>query len=72
MIDPTSALINRSSNTRSLEFMRRALKSHLVFLKKAESSKMLTALEPINFQEEYQYIEQLIHDITFVLNNRRA
>lgn len=71
MIDPTSALLNRQSNTRSLEFIRRALKSHLAFLKKAESTRMLTVLEPINFQEEYQYIEQLIHDITFVLNKRQ-
>ena len=71
MIDPTSALLNRQSNTRSLEFIRRALVSHLSLLKMAESSRMLTVLEPINFQEEYQYIEQLIHDITFVLNNRQ-
>ena len=32
---------------------------------------MLTAIEPINFVDEYQYVEQLIHDITFVLDNRR-
>ena len=71
MIDPTSSLLNRDSNTRSLEFIRRALKTYLSFLKKAESSHMQTAIEPINFVDEYQYVEQLIHDITFVLNNRR-
>ena len=71
LIDPTSALLNRNSNTRSLEFIRRALKSYLSFLKKAENSRKLTAIEPINFADEYQYVEQLIHDITFVLDNRR-
>jgi hypothetical protein len=71
MIDPTSSLLNRHSNTRSLEFIRRALKTYLSFLKKAETSRKLTANEPINFVDECQYVEQLIHDITFVLDNRR-
>jgi fumarate hydratase class II len=51
--------------------MPREIIRAFAFLKKAESTRMLTVLEPINFQEEYQYIEQLIHDITFVLNNRQ-
>jgi len=71
MIDPTSALLNKNSNTRSLEFMCRALKTYQSFLKKAESYRLLTAIEPVNFEEEYQYVDQLIRDITFVLNIRR-
>ena len=69
-IDPTSSLLNRNSNTRSLEFIRRALKTYLVFLKKAESTRIHTVLEPINFPDEYEYIERLIHDINFVLEQR--
>ena len=69
-IDPTSSLLNRNSNTSSLEFIRRALKTYLVFLKKAESTRIHTVLEPINFPDEYEYIERLIHDINFVLEQR--
>jgi len=71
MIDPTSALLNKESNTRSLEFMLRALKEYSRFLKRAEDSRMLTAIEPINLKDDSQYAEQLIHDIHFVLNRRR-
>ena len=71
MIDPTSALLNRESSTRSLEFMLRALKEYSRFLKKAETSRLLTAIDPINMEDDNQYTEQLIHDITLVLENRR-
>ena len=71
MIDPTSALLNRESNTRSLEYMLRALKEYSRFLKRAENSRLLTAINPINLEDDNQYTEQLIHDITFVLNSRR-
>jgi hypothetical protein len=71
MIDPTSALLNRDSNTRSLEFILRALKEYSRFLKRAENSRLLTAIDPFNLEDDNQYTEQLIHDITFVLNNRR-
>jgi len=71
MIDPTSSLLNRDSSTRSLEFIRRALKTYHLVLKKNESSPKSTATELANFEDEYQYVEQLIHDITFVLNERR-
>lgn len=71
MIDPTSALLNKESNTRSLEFMLRALKEYSRFLKRAESSRMLTAIDPVNLEADSQYTEQLIHDIHFVLNRRR-
>ena len=71
MIDPTSALLNKDSNTRSLEFILRALKEYSRFLKKAETSRILTAIDPINMEDDNQYTEQLIHDITFVLDNRR-
>lgn len=71
MIDPTSALLNRDSNTRSLEFILRALKEYSRFLKRAKSSRLLTAVDPVDMEDDHQYTEQLIHDITFVLNNRR-
>ncbi len=71
MIDPTSALLNRESNTRSLEFILRALKEYSRFLKKAENSRVLTAIDPIDLEDDHQYTDQLIHDITIVLENRR-
>ena len=71
MIDPTSALLNKESNTRSLEYILRALKEYSRFLKRAENSRLLTAIDPISLEDDHQYTEQLIHDINFVLDNRR-
>ncbi len=70
LIDPQAQVIDKSSSTRALKLIRRALLSHLAILTQTKRDSFEVLFQEENYPTEFNSTCQLVDDLELYLQTR--